>query len=221
MLFFLAFRKLSRRQLLLRFLLHLFRLLFLRSFSSLLYWLSLHFWLPLCPLLLSLLLFSFFARAFLFFSLGMLPSSGVSPFTTAMTIIVASVPSVTLSIVATDVHPILILSRWEVATHLNNGFAAEHVFVAALLHEVDGIDAKWQHNLEASGMVVLDLEEGELWKCSSDIILSGLEVALDEVERNMSNAVVKLLDGLDDFAAVQELLLTGLVTTLILVVSLH
>ena len=55
--------------------------------------------------------------------------------------------------------------------------------VVAVADEVDGVDLHLQHHLEGAWVVVLDFDEAELWEGLLHILLSGVEVAFDEISR--------------------------------------
>ena len=69
------------------------------------------------------------------------------------------------------------------AAELDVEAAGEDLAVVAVADEVDGVDLHLQHHLEGARVVVLDFDEAELWEGLLHILLSGVEVALDEISR--------------------------------------
>ena len=85
--------------------------------------------------------------------------------------------------------------------------------VVAISNEVDGIDFHFKDNFEGAGIIVFNFDELELRECLLDILLSGIEIALNQVEGNMLDFIIKGLDLVDELIPLGEIVLFFLLAT--------
>ena len=90
--------------------------------------------------------------------------------------------------------------------HFDEEPASEDLFVSTIADEVDGVDFGLEDDLERSGVVLLDLsgmgryfDELVVGEGLLDVLLDGIEVALDEVEGDVLDVIIEFLDGIDQF----------------------
>jgi hypothetical protein len=75
------------------------------------------------------------------------------------------------------------------SAHLDKEPPCEYLFIEAVPNEIDGVNSSFKYNFEGSGVVLLDLDEMEVGEGLFNILLNCIEVALDEVERDMLDLV--------------------------------
>jgi hypothetical protein len=85
------------------------------------------------------------------------------------------------------------------SAHLDEKPSVQDLLVELFFDEVDRIDLGLEDNLEGAGIVLLDLDELEVGEGSFNILFSCVEVALDEIEGDMLDVIVKVFDFLDEF----------------------
>lgn len=146
-----------------------------------LYFLLLHYWFWLLLLL--------FRVSFSFFSLG---------FLLPVVSVLVSGPLAELPGDVPDSQPILMMVL-VLPTHLDEEASAQNLLVEFFFNEVDRIDLGFEDHFEGPGVVLLDFDELEIREGSFNILLCGVEVALDEIEGDMLDLIVKVFDVLDEF----------------------
>ena len=98
---------------------------------------------------------------------------------------------------------------------LDKESTCENFSIVAISNEVYRIDFHVEDDLERSRVVVFDFEEFVLGKSFFHILLSGIEVAFNEVKRYVFNLILQLFDLLDELFLFRENKL------LFLVLSVH
>ena len=81
--------------------------------------------------------------------------------------------------------------------HLDEESASEYFFIRPIFNESDGIDAGFKDDFEGSGIVFLDFDELEIGECFFNILLNSIEVAFDQIKRDMFDIVCKIFDLID------------------------
>lgn len=63
--------------------------------------------------------------------------------------------------------------------------------------EVNGVNPGFKYDFERPRVVLLNFEEGEFRKSFFNILLDGVEIALDEIERDVLDLIGEVLDLFD------------------------
>lgn len=84
------------------------------------------------------------------------------------------------------------------STHFDKESPVQDFLVEASPDEIDGIDPHVENDLERAWVVVLNFDEVELRECLLHIILSGVEIAFNEIQRNMLDVIIKFFDLFDN-----------------------
>lgn len=75
------------------------------------------------------------------------------------------------------------------SAHLDKKSASEYFFIRPIFNEIDGIDAGFKDNFEGSGIVFLDFDELEIGEGFFNILLNSIEIAFDQIKRDMLNVI--------------------------------
>ena len=73
--------------------------------------------------------------------------------------------------------------------HLDKKSASEYFFIRPIFNEIDGIDAGFKDYFERSGIVFLDFDELEIGEGFFNILLNSIEVAFDQIKRDMLDVI--------------------------------
>lgn len=99
--------------------------------------------------------------------------------------------------------------------HLDKEPAIEYFAVEAISDKINSINFHLEHNLKRSRVIVLNLDELKLGESFLHILLSGIEVALNEVEGNVLDIVIQ------GFDLINHLLSLRVVELFLLVLLVH
>jgi hypothetical protein len=80
------------------------------------------------------------------------------------------------------------------SSHFDEKSSVEDFLVVMVSDEVDGIDSHLKDNFERSRVVIFNFDEIEFGESFSDVVFSGIEITLDQVEGDMIDFLIKVFD---------------------------
>lgn len=75
------------------------------------------------------------------------------------------------------------------SSHFDKKSSCKNFLVKASFDEVDGVDFTFENNFKRARVILFDLDEMEIRECFLDIFFNCLEIAFDQVKRNMLNLI--------------------------------
>lgn len=89
------------------------------------------------------------------------------------------------------------------SAHLDEKSASEYFLIRPIFDKIDGIYAGFKDDFERSGIIFLDFDELEIGEGFFNILLNSIEVAFDQIKRDMFDVVCEI------FYLIDKLLLFG------------
>jgi hypothetical protein len=83
------------------------------------------------------------------------------------------------------------------SAHFDKKSSGQNLAVMTVADEVNGINPGFKYDFERSRVVLLNFKEGEFRKSFFNILLNGVEIALDEIERDVLDLIGEVLDLFD------------------------
>lgn len=102
-----------------------------------------------------------------------------------------------------DCEPVLMVV-FLLSAHLDEEASGEDLLVEFVFDEVDGIDFGFEDHFEGAGVVLLDLDELEFREGPFNILLDCVKVALDQVEGDVLDLIVKVLYVVDQVLLLRD-----------------
>jgi hypothetical protein len=83
------------------------------------------------------------------------------------------------------------------SSQLDEKSSGQNLLIKATSNEIDGVNFGLEDDLEGSRIVLLDLDEVVIRECLFNILLHGIEVAFDQIQRDVLDIVRNVLDFLN------------------------